>query len=243
MATGYPPAMSRGTAILAPLLALASVGCIETAQSCDVETRDMLMQATASDSDEGIQVEVELQLADDLTSLELCEDDDELTVNGVVAQQIRALGHVYYVVDFADPAERYDIELRREVHRGATARLEMPPRFEITAPEVELRQSSAEEFELRWDPPWAGEVIGLTLEGEIGEGCLEGPRYEQEVADLGSYLFAAGSIELAETAPATGCDVTVGLTRTVAGDYPAGMADGGTVDAFVKRRVRFILEP
>ncbi|KIG12754.1 hypothetical protein DB30_01112 [Enhygromyxa salina] len=223
------------------LLALGAVACADTPRSCDLATSALVLQATISDLDDGVEVEIELETAGDAgsaggpgTTLALCHDADHLEVNGVRAEELYALGHRYYVVQFDQSESSFEISLQRNDGTDVSATVQMPPALEITAPSDGTARPRGEPLEVSWTPNWTGHQLNLAIEDEIGSSCIEGLGYEAEVDDTGSFIVAAN--ELVGGGAISSCEVTLTLTRALEAEYPAALAPGGSISAIVKRR-------
>ena len=227
------------------LLALGASACADTPRSCDLETSALVLRATVSDLNDGVEVEIELETASDTglegssgTTLALCPDADHLEVNGVRAQEVYALGHRYYVASFDAPEPSYEISLQRKDNDSVSAIVEMPPTLEITQPDEGATRSRGEPIEVAWMPGWPGQLINLAIEDEIGSSCIDGLGVEFDVEDTGSYSVGAG--ELVGGGAVSSCEVTLTLTRVLEAPYPAALAPGGNLSAVVKRRRLFV---
>jgi hypothetical protein len=226
------------------LLALGACACADTPRSCDLETSALVLHATISDLDDGVEVEVELETASDKdpdassgTTLALCPDADHLEVNGIAAREVHALGHRYYVVHFDQPESSYEISLRRNDGESVTMLVDTPPTLEITEPPDAVTRSRAQPIEIGWMPGWPGQQINLAIEDKIGSSCIEGLGVDIDVEDAGSYSVAGNALVGGGTT--TSCAVTLTLTRVLEAEYPAALAEGGKVSAVVKRRRLF----
>jgi hypothetical protein len=227
------------------LLALGASACADTPRSCDLETSALVLHATISDLDDGVEVELELETAnDDMdpdassgTTLALCPEADHLEVNGIAAEEVHALGHRYYVVHFDQVEPSYEISLRRNDNESVTMLVDTPPTLEIVEPAEGATRSRAEPIEIDWMPDWPGQQINLAIEDKIGSSCIEGLGVDIDVEDAGSY--SVGGNALVGGGTTTSCAVTLTLTRVLEAEYPAALADGGKVSAVVKRRRRF----
>ncbi|PRP90606.1 hypothetical protein ENSA5_63340 [Enhygromyxa salina] len=226
------------------LLALGASGCSDTTpRSCDLNTSSLVMRGTVSDFNNGVEVEIEFETEVETepgtsgTTLELCPDSDQLEVNGVEAEPVQALGHLYYVVEFAEPEASYEISLERKDHESVSMIVEMPPSFEITAPAVGAESSRGEPLAVEWTPSWPEQLVELKISDKIGSSCIEGLGVEVEVDDTGSYDLAANT--LVGGGAVSNCEVSLSLTRLAEADYPAALAEGGKVSAVVKRRRPF----
>ncbi len=227
--------------VLAPLgLVLA---CGVEPRSCDLDSSAIVVHATITDADHGVEVEIELEAAgeDDSpgTPLTLCpETGEQLRVNNRSTKQVRALGHVYYTLEFPEPEATYTIEYVRD-DETLTLELDMPPTFEILAPSEDEIIPRSQPIPVEWSPTWPDHAIAIGVEDRVGSDCLEGLGYSTEVDDLGSATIGAYMIE-AGKADAETCKAWVAITRTSIGSYPDGLHEGGTVEGYVKRRRRFL---
>jgi len=120
---------------LAALAGIGSLaGCSANPRSCDLEASAIVLYATVTDTDEGVEVELKLETGVDVddssgTPLSLCTDAGErLEVNGLPAKEQRVLGQIYYVIDSSAPMAIYTIDYVRDegtisIETGSTCRL------------------------------------------------------------------------------------------------------------------------
>lgn len=236
--------MDTRSCSLAALLALGATACADTPRSCDLSTSALVLRATVSDLDDGVEIELELETASETdpegssgTTLALCPEADHLEVNDVRAQEVYALDHRYYVVSFDQAEPSYEISLQRKEHESVSLIVDMPPTLEITEPGEGAASSRGEPIEIAWAPDWPGQMINLAIEDEIGSSCIEGLGVEYDVEDTGSY--SVGGNALVGGSAVSSCEVTLTLTRVLEAEYPAALAEGGNVTAIVKRRRGF----
>lgn len=228
------------------MLGIATVllgSCADAPGSCDLDTASLVLRATISDLDSGVEAEIELSTSTEGdtgvgggTNLALCPGTDRLLVNGVEADEVYALGHLYYTVEFAEPVTIYEIVLERGDEGTVTIPVEAPPSFEISAPAPDAEHSRGSALEVSWAPAWPGYMSELSVSDEIGSSCIEGLGSTFEVPDEGSYVVGAGTLD---SAAGGACEATVSLTRISEASYPAALAEGGSVAAIVKRRRAF----
>jgi hypothetical protein len=222
-------------------LALWASGCNDATHSCQVENERLLLRATVSELDAvpgepRVRVEVELEAVSDGpgsgTTLALCPEGDRLEVNGVEAEELDTLGHLYYIAEFQDRAPSFEIALTRPSHEDVTLTIELPPSFEISQPMAgaELPRDAA--LDIAWSPAWTDHQLALQVADEIGSACIDGLGIDLDVDDSGTYSVPAGMLV------GTGsCQVTISLTRLAEGEYPSSLAPGGNATAIVKRRL------
>ncbi|MFV8750798.1 hypothetical protein ACNOYE_09630 [Nannocystaceae bacterium ST9] len=231
------------------LAALAGLGllgsCSREARSCDLQASAIVLYATVTDGDDGVEVEIELETGLDEgdsigTPLSLCSEAGErLEVNGSLAEQVRVLGHVYYVVEFDDPQSSYVIDFVRD-EGTITAELAMPPTFEIGEPAEDAVIARSEPIPITWSPTWPEHTISLAIEDRIGSDCLAGLGYTSEVDDLGGVMVGANQLETGASAKADDtCKAWIALTRSSVAPYPEALHEGGSIEGYVKRRRRF----
>jgi hypothetical protein len=249
MATGASPLVEFGMARLRPiqlgmLVGIGSLGsCSTEARSCNPEASAIVLHATVTDGDEGMEIEIELETGvvdgeEVGTPLSLCSEAGEvIEVNGRAAEQVRVLGRVYYVVEFEAPETEYVIKYVRD-DGTITASLTMPPTLAITEPAEDQVIARSAPFGISWDPTWPEHPIMLAIEDQIGSDCLEGLGYTSEIDDLGSATIAANQLESGPEIDAT-CTAWVSLTRSSVAAYPDALHEGGSVEGYVKRRRRF----
>jgi hypothetical protein len=220
------------------VLSVTLFGCSNDARSCDLDTDQMLMWATVSDLDDGVEVEVEFEAVGlEGASLSLCPDRDQLEINGVVATEVRALGYVYYLAEFSEPAESFEIVLDRVDATSVNVVVEMPPSLAITSPTANSSHSRSAGLDVGWSPAWADHVLQLAVEDSIGSECLDQLGVVQQIDDTGTYTLGGSSLLSGPTGGS--CEVTLELTRDVMVDYPDELHDGGEIAGFVRRRLPF----
>jgi hypothetical protein len=218
-------------------------GCSTEPRSCNLEASAIVLHATVTDGDEGVEIEIELEIGVDDeesigTPLSLCEEAGEtIMVNGRPAEQVRVLGRIYYVVEFEEPETTYTIDYVRD-DGTITAELTMPPTLAITMPAEEAQASRSLPLDVAWEPTWPEHTIMLAIEDQIGSDCLEGLGYSMEIEDLGGATIAANQLESGPDSDAT-CTVWIALTRTSVAAYPEALHGGGSIEGYVKRRRRF----
>ena len=220
------------------LLGATSLSCATEPRSCDLDTDALRMWAIVNDLGDAVEIEVEFEASGvEGVTLTLCPERDLLEINGVVAEEVRALGHVHYTVELEQAQDSYEIALTRDATPPVTAVVEMPPSFAILSPEPGSMWSRNAPLEVSWDPPWPGGLIEVAIEDTIGSDCIDefGVRYEVE--DSGSFIIAGAS--LASTEMGVACDVTLALTRRVVANYPPELHAGGEITGFVRRRQPF----
>ena len=221
------------------LLGVTALGCASEARSCDLDTDAIVMWATVSDLGEQVEVEIEFEAAGaEGAALALCPDRDRLEVNGVEASLVRALGHVYYTVEFdGDSVGEYEITLSRDDAKSVSVTVELPPSFEILSPAADSTHSRGASLDISWDPAWPDGMMELAVEDEVGSECIEALGIAYEVEDTGSYTVAP--FMLTSGGDGGTCDVTLALTRSVIVEYPSELHEGGEVAGFVRRRQPF----
>ncbi len=198
------------------------------------------MLATVIDGDKGVEVEVEFETESDFvdntgTSLEVCASD-VLSINGESPEEVRALGHRYYVVELDGPMEEVRIDLERE-DETINVVAATPPVFAIESPLAHSDHARADALEIAWAPAWSGQEVELAIEDKIGSDCIEGLGYDASVEDSGSFSLPAGTLVGGEGGGS--CEVKVSLTRVLEASYPEQLAPGGSIIAVVNRRLPF----
>ena len=223
-------------------IACSLTACADTPRSCDLDTASLVLRATITETSDGVEAELELSTSTEAdptaagTALALCSDTDRLLVNEVEAEEVRALGHLYYIVEFDGPASSYEVSLARRDRDDVTIVVEPPPSFEIDEPAEQSEHSRSEPLQVSWSPAWPDHEIELSIADEIGAGCIDGLGEQLPVDDTGSYAFSNGALE---SEAGGSCEVKVSLTRVAEAEYPASLAAGGSVTAIVKRRRPF----
>jgi hypothetical protein len=221
------------------LLGATLLGCASEARSCDLDTDAIVMWATVTDLGEQVEVEIKFEAAGaEGAALTLCPERDHLEVNGVEASLVRALGHVYYRVEFAgDSVGEYDIVLERDDAQSLSVSVELPPSFTVLEPAANSTHSRGTPLEIVWDPSWPEGLMELAVEDEVGSECIEALGIAYDVEDTGSYMLAAYKLAAGTTGGT--CDVTLALTRSVTVEYPAALHEGGEIAGYVRRRQPF----
>jgi hypothetical protein len=217
--------------------------CSTEPRSCNLEPSAIAMFATVTDGDEGVEIEIELEIGIDDeesigTPLSLCAEAGEvIEVNGRAAEQVRVLGRIYYVIEFEDPETTYTIAYVRD-DGTITAELTMPPTLDITTPAEDQMIPRSEPLSIAWEPTWPDHPIMVAIEDQIGSDCLEGLGYSTEVDDVGSATIVANQLESGPDTDAS-CTAWIALTRTSVAAYPDALHESGSIEGYVKRRRRF----
>jgi hypothetical protein len=222
-------------------LTLGASACNDTPYSCGIDNATLLVRATVSELDAvpgepRVRVEVELEAAGAApgtgTTLALCPDDDQLEVNGVETEELSALGHLYYVAEFQNRESSYEISLVRPRYEDVNITIELPPSFDISAPDPAINHPRSAALDIAWTPAWPDHQLGLSVADEIGSACIDGLGIELDIDDTGSYSMPANTL-----VGSGSCQVTISLTRLAEAAYPASLAAGGNATAIVKRRL------
>jgi hypothetical protein len=239
-------AMSRplSTTLLlgATLVSAATFGCDTEIRSCDLETDQIILWATLTNSDAGVEVEVEFEAANtEGVALALCPERDRLEINGVEATLVRALGHLFYTAKFKEPAAGYELMFMRGARQNITMLVEMPPSFEILEPAIDSVHPRGAALDVAWTPAWPGGEIDLTLADTVGSDCIEGLGVRYTLEDTVSAVVGGNSLVsgAAVEDESPGCAMTLTLTRSTELQYPAAFHEGGRVSAAVRRRRPF----
>lgn len=201
------------------------------------------MAATVTDDDEGVEVELELEAGDMAgigTSLQLCEGEGEsISVNGKALTLTETYaGNFKYRHAFDEPQSVYTFELEiGSDKQQITVDLEPPAQFAIDGPAPGAELPRGMDAELAWSPAASGDTIRIELiDDELL--CLED--WEVETEDDGSHVIPAGTIVRTDPdTPDGACSAEYLFTRQRTGDYPSELAAGGSLEAFVRRGVRF----
>ena len=148
-------------------------------------------------------------------------------------------------------ATSFEFLLAREVDDGATvvASVDLPPTFEVIAPEAGVTIPRTEDVMIQWDPPNPGGELAIELVEEIGDGiCIITETEEHEykrpggvrVEDDGDWLVPGTAIA---GDPQSSCEARYILNRYSLGEYPDALATGGFLEAQVTRNVLFNSTP
>ena len=226
--------------------AFLAAGCVVQGETCEINTSQISMHATAIDGDRGIAVEIELEEGDMTgvaTSLELCaEQDERIEVNDRAAELREIFGVFRYVVTFDEPQESYRIEFERP-GRGQeiVAEVVAPAQFQIDGPASDETISRRVPVPITWSPAGAAEDL-LEIELERRDVlCLDA--WSVETEDDGEFTVPAGALVASDPMGPPTCEAEYVITRRTEGSYPAELSPGGEIEAFVKRKLRFTSIP
>ena len=225
------------------VLALSATSCSNEVRSCELETRAIAMRVTVTDKEGGVEIELIVEVGSDEeeagTPLELCPDEDHLTVNGIPAKLTRALGQLYYHVEFPEPVSEYRIDLTRDDFDDARITVLMPPPMDILAPTEGMMHKRSDPLPVAWQPTWPDHELDLAIEDQIGSDCITGLGFTMTVPDNGMFEVPGGAI-FDNNPSQTSCAVSAVLTRDALGQYPPELHPSGSVQGFVKRRRGFV---
>lgn len=245
----YPDPVLRRLALvpsiglsIGSMMAMAACS-VSQGRSCDLKASGISMAATVTDDDEGVEVELELEAGDMSgvgTSLQLCKGEGEsLSVNGTALTLTETYaGNFKYRGSFDAPQDVYTFELEIGAEREQiTADLIPPAGFEVDVPAPGAELPRGQDAELSWSPPAPGEQIVIELiDDELL--CLED--WDVETEDDGSHVIPAGTILRTDPDTPDGtCQAEYAFTRRSTGEYPSALSEGGGLEAFVRRGVRF----
>lgn len=223
-------------------LVTSAPGCSTEPRACEIETSKIAMYTFVENTGDGAVVDISLEIATGEgagTQLELCPDKETITVNDREATLVRALGQVYYEVEFSTASSAYEVGLQRTDFADAVATIEMPPSFEVESPAPGSEHARSADLEIAWSPAWDGGVIDVAVEDEIGSSCIAGLGVELEVDDAGAYTLPAGAL-IGGTSGTQSCEVWISLARWAVGEYPPQLHADGAVVGVVKRRHAFV---
>jgi hypothetical protein len=242
----------RAALLVAVGVALAAVaGC--TPRSCTVDTSELSMVARVVDNGVTVRAEVDFmtgERGDVAVPWQRC-DDDRVEINGRTAIETVKDERVEYSLTLdVGAATSFEFLLAREVDdQAVVASVDLPPSFEVLAPEPGITIARTEDVLIRWEPANAGGQLSIELVEEIGDGiCImtldEGHEYKHpggvRVDDTGEWLVPGTAIH---GDPQAGCEARYILNRYNLGEYPAALADGGFLEAQVTRNVLFHSTP
>jgi hypothetical protein len=246
--TSYPGGVNARTLALACVVGSIPPGCaVAQGRSCDVAAGGISMSVVVTDDDDGVEVEVELEAGDMSgtgTSLQLCpEGGESLTVNGREFELTEAYtGHFKYRAELDEPAESYELHL--VIGSDAvevTTTIVPPPGLSVQAPPAGAEISRGAELELQWAPPDPERTLTIDL---VDDEILCLADWSADTPDDGSHVIPAGTIVRSDPeAPDGRCDAEYVFTRVRDGGYPAELESGGSVQAVVRRSVRFASVP
>jgi hypothetical protein len=226
--------------------ALGLVGCTANdGNTCDVATEDISAVALVIDSGWDIRAAIDFEAGDRRggnSPLRLC-DSDRLTINGTVPQRVEKADRIEYAVSLpADGARSFEIMLDRDSEGDRVEfSVELPPAFEVVAPEAGAVIDFAQDQVLQWEPPVPDGSLRVELGEVIGAGeCLtamtEGHTYEAgggvTVPDNGQWTIPAGSVASMGTED---CTLTYTLSRVLLAPYPEAFEGSGRLEARTER--------
>ncbi len=246
-----PVSSFRSLATATVLVGLFVGGCAE--DNCEIPTDEIRMDARVTDNGVTIRAEFEFRSGGPgpMSTPWSCDESARFEINGSEATKIERDNKTEYslTVDTVDETRSFSFELTRDGEDDVRASVELPPPFEITAPEPGAMLPRSRATELAWTPPLEGGEMRIKLVEEIGNGlCVttdsEDHNYKsrrgERVDDIGMWTIpedALGS-DLDES-----CDARYELSRFSEGEYPGELADGGVVAGQVLRAVVFVSEP
>lgn len=225
---------------------LGLAGCTASdGNTCDVATADISAVALVVDSGWDIRAAIDFEAGDrrgGSSPLRLC-DSDRLTINGTVPDAIAKADSIEYAVSLpADGARSFELVLDREADGDRVVfSVELPPAFEVVAPEDGAVVDFAQDQVLQWEPPVADGSLRVELGERIGAGeCLtamtEGHTYEAAggvtVPDDGQWTIPAGSVASMATED---CTLTYTLSRVLLAPYPEAFEGSGRLEARTER--------
>lgn len=231
--------------------ALAACDAQDGRSTCDVETSVLRLVALAVENGPTFRAEVEFSSdADGLgVSLALC-DDDVLTFDGDEALRVDRTDRIIYAhTSDLTTARTIQIALSRKDEASIELTLEMPPSFEVVAPQPDADVSRSSDFVLEWAPANPDNSMRIELAEEIGKGvCLETTQTEHDykglsgvdIEDDGNWRVPANVVD---GGTRDKCEATYRFTRTHESAYPAALAPGGRVAGRVERSVAFVSVP
>lgn len=256
---GMPPKGGRGSlawgrmrASSVVVLVGVLVGCSgEEGDTCEIATEDISAVALVVDSGWDIRATIDFEAGDRRgrnTPLRLC-DSDTLEINGEEPEVIEKTDRVEYVLSLAADAERsFSFVLERDAQGDrVTFDVELPPAFEITAPEDGATIDFSQEQVLQWAPAIDGGTMHVGLGEVIGGGeCLvattEGHTYEAAggvtVDDKGQWTIPAGVVS---SESPDDCTLTYTLSRVLLAPYPEVLEGSGRIEARTERYVDVVV--
>lgn len=235
-------------------LAGVLVGCSGVeGDTCDIPTGEISAVALVVDSGWDIRATVDFEAGDRRgrnSPLRLC-DSDTLEINGNEPDVIEKSDRVEYALSLPLDGERsFTFVLERDAQGDrVTFDVELPPAFEITAPQDGEVIDFAQEQVLQWAPAMDGGSMHVALGEVLGGGeCLvattDGHTYEANggvtVDDKGQWTIPAGVVS--SMSPAE-CTLTYTLSRVLLAPYPEGLEGSGRLEARTERYLDVTVEP
>ena len=226
-------------------------GC---ADPCEVADDQLSLVAVVIDNAQTVRAEVDFDAGERAALPEPWRkcDGDKIRINGQDARETERNGRWEYslTLDAAEAPRTFTFEIDREVSDAPILiEVELPPAFEVTAPEPGSSLSRSTSTPIQWSPPEPEGQLQLTLFESIGEGvCLEtkveAHDYKRtggiRVDDDGDWTVPPAAI----SSPSGGsCEAELQLRRFNDGEYPARLAPGGFVEGRVLRSVPFTSVP
>lgn len=244
--------MCAGAWALVVLLAGGALGCSgEEGDTCEVETEDISAVALVVDSGWDIRATIDFEAGDRRgrnSPLRLC-DSDTLRINGEEPEVIDKADRVEYALSLDPDGDRsFSFVLERDAQGDrVTFDVELPPAFEITAPEDGTVIDFAQDQLLQWEPALDGSSMHVGLGEVIGGGeCLvattEGHTYESAggvtVDDKGQWTIPAGVVS---SESPDDCTLTYTLSRVLLAPYPESLEGSGRIEARTERYVDVVV--
>lgn len=230
---------------------LPVAGC--TQNDCEMATDEIWMSARVTDN--GITTRAEFEFrkggSGPMSSTWACDEAVQFQINGQEAAKVERDKKTEYslTIDAADEGRAFTFELIREEGTDVRASVELPPPFDMVAPEAGAVVSRSEATELSWTPALEEAEMQIELVEEIGNGlCVTTESEEHDyksmggvrVADTGTWTIP-GDVLTSESDEE--CDARYELSRFSEGEYPPELGSGGVVAGQVIRAVVFVSAP
>lgn len=225
--------------LMAIALFVAMPACTDDASTCELKPENILITAGVTDDLYGVRGDVRLYLKDARrldTSLRLCrEQGDLLTLNGASLTESSIDGIFQYTAELNGPETSYTFMFTR-AGDAYTMSVDAPPTFDVVTPAPGEPFSVADTLSVSWSPLWPDNTLNLRAIPD-DPSCLQS--VSLEVDDTGVTILPSDTLTVSGSGmQPPECPVTFELRRLRQGDYPAGLAAGGWVEA---RRVKQVV--
>lgn len=246
------PVNSFRTLATATVLAgLLVGGCTEN--DCEIPTDEIWMDAHVTDNGVTLRAEFEFRSGGPgpMSTAWSCDEGTRFEINGRDATKIERDDKTEYslTVDAADETRSFSFELIREGETDVQASVELPPPFEVSAPEAGAVLPRSRATELSWTPSLEGERMQIELVEEIGNGlCVTTESEDHDYKSMGGVRVDDTGIwtipaDVLASDSDEACDARYELSRFSEGEYPTQLGGGGVVAGQVLRAVVFVSEP
>lgn len=238
--------MRRHGALLVVLAGLP-LGCDdETDDTCAVSSADLSLVAVVVDNGPKIRAEIDFERGDRTTipsPLHVC-GNEALTIDGKAPTVTEKPDRIVYSVTLpSDTSREVSFVLQRVEGEPIEVQVDLPPPFEITAPEQQQEVSRSEDLLLSWSPALDMGELRVNVDETVGYGlCVitqEGEHHYKTkrgvpVPDQGQWTIPADVISSETPMP---CPAFYTLRRILRRSTPDTLSPGGFVEGRVERTV------